>query len=47
MGEPLLFVKYGGRKLNILDVEKKALTLKEPTQFTSNFRKILICYCFF
>ena len=30
--EPLLFVKYDMRYLNILAVEKKALTLKDPIQ---------------
>ena len=34
--EPLLFVKYDYRQLNILDVEKKALTLKEPVQIESD-----------
>ena len=28
--EPLLFVKHDKSSLNILDVEKKALTLKSP-----------------
>lgn len=31
-GEPLIFVKYDRDRLNILDVEKKALTLKNPVQ---------------
>ena len=30
--EPLLFVKYDMRYLNILDVEKKTLALKDPIQ---------------
>ena len=30
--EPLLFVKYGLNKLNIIDTEKKALTLKSTFQ---------------
>mgnify|MGYP001012843301 CR=1 FL=1 len=31
-GEPLLFVKYDLSQLNILDVEKKALTLKHTIE---------------
>ena len=30
--EPLLFVKYDANRLNILDIEKKALILKDPIQ---------------
>ena len=30
--EPLLFIKYNETQLNILDVEKKILTLKDPIQ---------------
>ena len=39
-GEPLLFVKYDNNQLNVLDVEKKALTLKTPHQIDllSKFR---------
>ena len=33
--EPLLFVKYDGNQLNILDVEKKVLTLKNSIQTES------------
>lgn len=29
-GEPLLFVKSAHNKLNVLDVEKKALMMKDP-----------------
>ena len=36
--EPLLFIKHGTRKLNILDAEKKALTLKFS---------IMLSYCNF
>ena len=40
--EPLLFVKYDFKKLNILDSEKKIMTLKEPMQLDpSNFREAL------
>lgn len=31
-GEPILFIKYNQRYLNLLDVEKKVLTLKYPMQ---------------
>ena len=31
-GESFLFVKYGLNKVNILDVEKKALTLESPIE---------------
>ena len=34
--EPLLFVKHTMSLLNILDTEKKALTLKEPIQIDSD-----------
>lgn len=30
--EPLLYIKYDWNHLNILDIEKKALTLRVPTQ---------------
>ena len=33
--EPLLYVKYDERFLNILDVEKKALILKSPVEIES------------
>ena len=33
--EPLLFVKYDWRQLDILDVEKKALILKSPVEIDS------------
>lgn len=32
MIEPTLFLKYDMSKINLLDVEKKTLTLKEPVQ---------------
>ena len=32
VGEPSVYVKYMKTNLNILDVEKKALTLKTPIQ---------------
>ena len=31
-GEPLLFVKYSGLLLNILDTEKKTAILKDPVE---------------
>ena len=31
-GEPALFVKYGTSKLNVLDAEKKTLTLKNEVE---------------
>ena len=33
--EPLLFVAYSWKQLNILDVEKKALILKSPVKIES------------
>ena len=33
-GEPLLFVKYDGYRLNVLDVEKKLLIFKESVQLS-------------
>ena len=33
--EPLLFVKYDHRRLNILDTEKKAFVLKGPVEIES------------
>ena len=36
MGEPFLFIKYNWRQLNILDVEKKALTLKTPVELETS-----------
>ena len=32
MDESLIFVKYDRNKLNILDAEKKTLTLKNPVE---------------
>ncbi len=32
IGEPLLFVKFKSNKLNLLDVEKKALILRIPVE---------------
>lgn len=32
IGQPFLYIKYNARFLNILDVEKKTLTLKLPIQ---------------
>ena len=37
--EPLLFVKYDWRLLNILDAEKKALILKSPVEIEPEDRK--------
>ena len=46
-GESLIFVKYDMNKLNIIDTEKKVLTLKQPLQVdTSNFRKALFSFLF-
>ncbi len=36
-GESLLFVKYDHYKLNILDVEKKVLTLHDPAALEDNY----------
>ena len=42
--EPLLFVKYDGSLLNILDTEKKAFILKSPIEIESdgNYNRFFI-----
>lgn len=36
INESFVFVKYNGQLLNILDVEKKVLTLKTPVELAGN-----------
>ena len=47
--EPLLYVKYDQRLLNILDTEKKALILKSPIQIDSagKYSRVLFLFCLF
>lgn len=49
IGEPLLFVKYGERELNILDVEKKTLTFKDaiPIEQKEGVYAGIICAAFY
>ena len=42
-GEPLLYVKYCKKLLNIVDTEKKTLTLKDPVEL----EKLSIKLCYF
>lgn len=41
VGEPLVFVKYGETHLNILDIEKKALTLKSSVQLPGTYNQFV------
>ena len=45
-GEPLLFMKYSGNKLNLLDVEKKALTLNEAISLDDRCKETLFYFFF-
>lgn len=48
--EPILFLKYDRNKLNILDVEKKRLTLLEPVKVEerrrNNVWEAILAHCF-
>ena len=47
IGEPLLFTKYNHNKLNILDVEKRGLTLNVPIQTERRGKRVLYIFISF
>ena len=47
IGEPLLFIKYDGSQLNILNVEKKTLALKVPIKLDRGGNAHYLLYLLF